>query len=314
MQRIAIVTDSGSDLSKAQQDRYGITVVPLVVRFGPETYLDGQLTADQFWDKVRGSPLHPETSQPSVGMFEEAFAPLVEQGHHVVCPIITSKHSGTLNSAYVASQSFPGRVTVFDTLSASLGEGYQAIAAAQAAANGHSLKEIIALLESTRARTHLFAALDTIEYVRRGGRVDQLIPSLERVTRVLGIKPLLSMVDGQLGLLGVARSHEKSIQRIQQQVAGHGPAEALIVAHTRLGDEALGFAQALAQHLSFPLNKVMIAEAGPALSSHAGPGGMAAIIVQRASPWLLPDPQLLGVNGYTIIANGCDCLCASVCF
>ena len=283
MPKIAIVTDSGCDLPKALQEQHGIHVVPLVVRFGTEVYLDGPLTLDEFWNKVQRGPSHPETSQPSSGMFEEAFAPLVGQGYRVLCPVITSKHSGTFNSAYAASLSFPGQVAVFDTLSLSLGQGYQAIAAAQAAADGNSLEEIIALLESIRARTHLFIGLDTIEYLRRGGRADQIIPVLERVVRVLKIKPLLELADGQLKLLGAARSHEKSRQRIQEEVIRYGPAEMLIAAHTRCADEVSVFAQALAERLDFPFEQVMIAEAGPALSSHAGPGVMAAAIVQRAA-------------------------------
>ena len=283
MSKIAIVTDSGCDLPKTIQNQYGIKVVPLVVRFGTEVYLDGQLTVDEFWNKVQQGPSYPQTSQPPTGMFEEAFAPLVEQGYHVLCLVITSKHSGTFNSAYAASQSFPEQVTVFDTLSLSLGQGYQTIAAAQAAADGQSLEEILALLESIRARTHLFIVLNTIEYLRRGGRADQIIPVLERVVRVLNIKPVLEVVDGQLKLLGAARSHEKGMQRIQEEVARHGPAEMLIVAHTRLSNEVSDFASTLARRLDFPLAKVIITEAGPVLSSHAGPGVMAAAIVQRAA-------------------------------
>ncbi len=123
MPKIAIVTDSACDLPEGLQNRHGIKVVPLVVRFGTEVYLDGQLTLGEFWNKARQGPPHPETSQPSAGMFEEAFAPLVEQGYHIICLVITSKHSGTFNSAYAASQSFPGQVTVFDTLSLSLAQG-----------------------------------------------------------------------------------------------------------------------------------------------------------------------------------------------
>jgi len=145
------------------------------------------------------------------------------------------------------------------------------------------VEEIIALLERIRARTHLLIGLDTIEYLRRGGRADQIIPVLERVVRVLNIKPILQVVDGQLKLLGAARSREKSMQRIQQGIAGYGHAEMLIVAHTQRGDEAPDFGRALAERLDFPFEEVMIAEAGPVLSSHAGPGVMAAAIVQHVA-------------------------------
>jgi DegV family protein with EDD domain len=281
MPKIAVVTDTGADLTPELCAQYGITTVPLVVRFGEEVYLDGQLSVDEFWKKAQQAPPYPQTSQPATGMFEEAFAKLIEQGNHVLCLTITSKHSGTLNSAYAAAQNFPGQVTVFDTLSLSLAQAYQAITAARAAAEGKSIEEILAQLESIRARTHLFILLDTIEYLRRGGRADQIIPVLEQVVRVLRIKPLLELVDGQLKLLGAARSREKGLERIQQEIANHAPAEMLIVVHTRQAEAASGFAHALAERIHFPPEQVMVTETGAALSSHAGPGVIAAAIVQQ---------------------------------
>lgn len=283
MSKIAIVTDTGADLSPAQQAEYGITVIPLVVTFGTESYLDNQLTLDEFWSKVRQGPPFPATSQPPTGLYEEAFRALTAQGNHVLCLCITSKHSGTLNSAYAAAQNLPGQVTVFDTLSLSLAQAYQAITAAQMAAQGHRLEDILARLESIRARTHFCIALDTIEYLRRGGRADQIMPILESVCRVLNIKPLVGVVDGQLKPLGAARSREKSWQQIIQELSKHLPAEAVIVAHTRLAAEAPGFARMLAEQLHFPLEQIPIAETGAILSSHAGPGVMAAAVVQRES-------------------------------
>jgi DegV family protein with EDD domain len=283
MPKIAIVTDTGADLTPAQQAQYGITVVPLIVRFGTETYQDNQLPLDEFWAKVRQGPPFPGTSQPPTGLFEEAFRSLIAQGNHVLCLCITSKHSGTVNSAYAAAQSFPGQVTVVDTLSLTLAQAHQAITASRMAAQGHSLEEILARLESIRARTYFGIALDTIEYLRRGGRADQVMPVLERVCRMLNIKPLLAVVDGQLKLLSAARSREKSWQHIIQELSKHVPAEAVIVAHTRLAAEAPGFARMLAAQLNFPLEQIPIAETGAILSSHAGPGVMAAAVVQRSS-------------------------------
>jgi DegV family protein with EDD domain len=282
MPEIAVVTDTACDLPKPTRDKYGIQTVPLVVRFGTDECLDTELTVDEFWRRAHQAPPYPGTSQPSAGMFEEAFAPLVEQGAHVLCLTITSRHSGTFNSAYVASQRFPGQVTVFDTLSLSLGQGYQAIAAAQAAADGHSLEEIVAQLESIRARTRFLIALDTIEYLRRGGRADQVMPILERVVRFLNIKPVLDVVDGHLSLLGASRSRAKAMQRMQEELAKHAPAEMVVVIYTQPSSEAPEFAQTLAEHLDFPLDQIMIAETGPVLSCQGGPGIIAAAVVQRA--------------------------------
>jgi len=283
MSNIAVVTDTGADLSPAQQAQHGITVVPLVVTFGSETFMDDQLPIDEYWRKVREGPAHPQTSQPPTGLYEKAFASLIAQGYHVLCLAITSKHSGTLNSAFAAAQSFPGQVTVFDTLSLSQAQAYQVIRAAQMAREGRSLDDILAQLESLRERTRFCIALDTIESLRRGGRADQIIPVLERVCRVLNIKPLLQISDGQLKLLGAARSHEKSHQQIIAELAKYAPAEHVVVAHTRLASEAPRFAQALAERLQFPLDQVIVVETGAILSSHAGPGVMAAGVIQRAA-------------------------------
>lgn len=283
MSKIAVVTDTGADLTPSQQAEHGITVVPLVVTFGTESYLDNQITVEQFWMRVRQGPHHPMTSQPPPGLFEQAFRDLIAQGNHVLCLCITSKHSGTLNSAHTAAQSFPGQVTVFDTLSLSLAQGYQAITAAGMARQGHSLEHIVETLESIRARTHFIIALDTIESLRRGGRADQIIPILERVCRVLNIKPLVEIADGQLKLAGAARSREKSRRQIIDELAKFAPAEAVMVAHTRLPQEAPEFARALADRLSFPVEQVAIAETGAILASHAGPGVIAAAVVQRAA-------------------------------
>lgn len=281
MSRVAIVTDSACDLSKALQEKHGITVVPLVIRFGQEVYLYGQITLEQYWEKVSEGTHPPETSQPSAGQFEQAFAPLVEKGYHVLCLTVTSKHSGTFNSAYAASQSFPGKVTVFDTLAISLGHGYQVIAAAEAAAAGRSVEDILVMLESIRARTHMVICLDTIEFIRRGGRADKLIPALDRMTRVFKIKVLLHVVAGELKPMGVARSRAKSVLRMKDDIARHGPAEMLIVAHTRLPDEVASLAESLAEQEGFPLHDILVGEVGPALSSHAGPYALAAAIVPR---------------------------------
>jgi DegV family protein with EDD domain len=283
MPRIAVVTDSGCDLPKSLQDQYNITTVPLIVRFGEEQFLEHELTRERFWEKASQAPPYPATSQPSAGQFEAAFAPLIEGGHHVLCLTITSKHSGTFNSAYVASQTFPDQVTVFDTLSLSLMQGYQAILAAQAAGEGRSLDEILHLLESTRSRTHLFIGLDTIEYLRRGGRADALMPFIERVARVFNIKPILQVIDGELKLLGAPRSTQKAGQRMQQEVAVRAPAEMVSAIHIRANDTVHAFAKALADSVDFPAAQVMIGEAGPVLSCQGGPGVLAAGVVQKAA-------------------------------
>jgi len=283
MTDIAIVTDRGCDLSPEQRTRHDITVVPLIVRFGEEVLLDdGSLDADAFWDRVAASPTFPQTSQPSAGMFEEAFAPLVAAGRHVLCPLITGRLSGTLNAAYAAAQRFPGKVTVFDTRSLSLGQALQVLAAAVAARQGRAVEAIVGTLESIRARSHLFIALDTVEFLRRGGRAGKLMPLVDRILRALHVRPLLRLDDGELKLMGAARSASKAVHRLVDEIARLGPIEALAVAHTRRPEQAADLAATLARRLGLAPEAVLLAEAGPALSAHAGPGVLAAAAVRKA--------------------------------
>jgi DegV family protein with EDD domain len=284
MADIVIVTDRASDVSLEDRRRLDITLVPLLVRFGEDEYLDdGSLSDDVFWDRVASAHTFPQTSQPSVGMFEAAFEPLVAAGRHVLCPLLSGRLSGTFNAACLAARRFPGRVTVFDTRSLSLGQGFHVLRAAVAAREGRSLDDIVHLLESLRARSHLFIALDTVEFLRRGGRAGRLMPMLDRVLRALRIRPLLKVEDGDLKVLGVARTMHKALARITDEVVRLGPVEALAVAHTRRPAEATEFAALLAERLGLRPDATLLTEAGPALSAHAGPGVLAAAVVRRGS-------------------------------
>jgi DegV family protein with EDD domain len=278
---VRIVTDSSCDLPTALTEALKITVVPLVVRFGSEVYLDGQLSREEFWSRTLSAPPYPETSQPSVGAFEETFDRLTADGFSVVCLTLTSKHSGTYNSAWVASQRFAGLVHVVDTATISLGHGLQVLAAARAAAAGRIAEEIIALTTNLRQRMRMFILLDTIEYLRRGGRADSLIPILDRVARALRVKPLLTLVNGRLSLLTLARSQNHGLSRLRQEVERLMPVEYLAVAHSRFAETATNMAQKLARLTRLPLSDVVIAETGPALASHAGPGVIGVAAVRR---------------------------------
>lgn len=283
MDAIAIVTDRACDLSPEERERHGITVVPLVVRFGDDVILDdGGLSAEEFWRRVEASHTFPQTSQPSIGMFEEAFAPLVEAGKHVICPLITGRLSGTYNAACAAAQRFAGKVTVVDTRSLSLGQAFQVLAASLAARQGQAVEAIVHALAGIRERTHLIIMLDTVEFLRRGGRAGALMPLVDRVLKVLRVRPLLRLEDGQLKLLGAARSVSGALHRIGEEIARLGPIEQLAVAHTQRSAEAAEFAAALARRLNLAPEGILIAEAGPALSAHAGPGVLAAAVVRKA--------------------------------
>jgi len=275
---ILVVTDSSSDLPQRLVERFKIAVVPLIVRFGSEVYQDGELSLEEFWRKAAG-PHHPQTSQPSVGAFEQCFERLIAQGKQVLCLTITSKHSGTFNAACLAARRFGKAVEVFDSLSLSLGLGLQVLVAAQAAWEGRSMADILALLEDMRTRMQVTIVLDTLESLRRGGRADSFIAVVDRMARALNIKPIISVVDGQLRLLGAARSFRGGLKRVLNLVGRLGPLEHLAVVHTRIQETAGQMADRLAESTGFPRERIWVRETGTVLASHGGAGLIGVLAV-----------------------------------
>jgi len=270
-QTIRIVTDSGGDLPIHLRQELDIEVVPLALTFGQEVYRDGDLTVDEFWAKAAG-PHHPQTSQPPVGAYEEVFERLVGLGKRVLCVTITGKHSGTFNAAHLAAQRFGEAVTAFDSLSLSLGEGVQALAAAKAARAGRSMSEILALLESLRGRMRLLIVLDTLENLRRGGRAAAFIAVADRMARALNIKVIINLDEGQLRLSGAARSFKSTLARVLTMVEQMGPLEHLAIVHTRNLSTAEQVLEQLVQRIGFPRERIWLRETEGVLAVHAGPG------------------------------------------
>jgi DegV family protein with EDD domain len=278
---IRIVTDSSCDLPAEVLAEFQIEVVPLNVHYGTEVYPDGELSLEAFWEKAEG-PEPLRTSQPAVGAFEQVFEGLVAQGKEVLCVTLTGKHSGTFNSAQLAAQRFGPAVRVFDSESLSLGLGLQALRAAQAAWTGSSMAEILALLEDLRGRMRLTIVLDTLENLKRGGRADGFIAVAERMTSALKIKVLINLVEGQLRLVGPARTFEGALRRMLTMVEGMGPVEDLAVVHARRQEMAAGVVEALARRTRFPKEEIWLAETGAVLATHAGRGVIGVLAVPLA--------------------------------
>lgn len=281
--KVHVVTDSSSDMPPELLEAEGIEMVPLIVRFGDEVYDETNLSADDFWQKAQG-PHHPQTSQPPVGRFEQVFARLVEAGQQVICATVTAKHSGTFNSARLAAERFGQAVQVFDSQSLSLGLALQALVANSAARTGQSLQEIMTMLEDLRARTRVVILLDSLESLRRGGRADAFIAAAERMTRALNIKLLINVVEGQLKLLGAARSAKGGLKRIVKMVEELGPLEHLAVAHTRSPALAEELAAWLSERTGFSRERIWVRETGAVLSTHAGRGVIAVMAVPAPQP------------------------------
>lgn len=277
---LRIVTDSSCDLPGELLERFKIAVVPLVVSFGTESYFDLDLSPEAFWEKAADLAA-PRTSQPSPGVFEEIFAELVEQGKQVICVTLTGKHSGTADTAGLAARRFGEVVRVFDSHSLSLGVGFQVWEAARAAAAGCSMEEVIALLEDLRSRVRVMVVLDTLESVRRGGRADGFISIVDRMTRMLRIKPIVGFEEGRLQLLGIARSFRSALDRVLEMVEEVEALEHLGVVHARNREKAEALADRLAERTGFPRAEVLVREAGAVVASHAGSGAMGVFAMPK---------------------------------
>lgn len=275
---IGIVTDSSCDLPGQWLDELKIAVVPLVVRFGGDSFSDGELSADEFWMKAQG-PEPPRTSQPSMGAFEEAFSRLLEQGKQVLCLTVTGAYSGTYNVAQLASQRFGEAVRVLDSRAFSLGLGIQALVGAQLAQAGASMDEIMDKLADIRDRTRIVLVLDTMENLKRGGRARLLVAAAERMAKALDIKPVINLVDGELRLMGAVRSFGRGLGRLRKWVESMGPVEYLAVVHTRQQKLAEELADRLAEITGMPRDRIWVRETGPVLASHGGPGIVGVLAV-----------------------------------
>lgn len=266
---VRVVTDSGADIDASLAKELDISVVPMTVHFGRDVYLHTELSDDAFWEKVAAGG-EPGTSQPPVGLFEQVYERLIAAGHEVLCVTITGRHSGTFSSASAAALRFGERVRVMDSLSLSLGQGFQVLAAARAALEGKALAQVAQVAERVRERTRILILLDSLEHIRRGGRAAALMPLLHRVTSMLHIKPVLDIVDGRLGLHTLARSYQRGLSKIVDEIAESAPLAQLAVIHTRCAEVAERVADQLSERIGFPRNEILVAETGPVLSVHAG--------------------------------------------
>ncbi len=279
MAPVKIVADSGCDLPQSVLERYGIVIVPLVVQIGDDSFYHGEFDPEVLWRRLPHE--HATTSGPPLGLFRQTFERLVEAGHDVVCITLTSKHSGTFNTAWAAAQEFADRVRVVDSRSISLGMGVQVLAAAIAAQAGRAADEIVRLVEDLRDRTHVRLVLSTLEYVRRGGRLARLMQAVDRMCQVLNIKPILGIVDGELHLMGAARSLKGAIRYIERESSGWRPVEQIAVAHTRLPDLVEEMARRLAEEFQVMRDQILVQEAGPVFAVHAGPGALGVVLVAK---------------------------------
>ncbi len=274
---IKVVADSASSITPEEARSSAIHILPIHITFGDRTFLDGvDLDAAGFYERLRSSPTLPVTSQPSVGAYLELFQELTADGSEVVCVTLSSGLSGALVAAQTAREMLAERpIHVFDSWGISVGEALLALAAADMAAAGRPAAAILARLEALRAQMRTYLVLDTLEYVRRGGRVSGVEALLGTM---LSIKPIVHMVEGKLVVRERVRSKARAVARMlelaEQEVGREGPVWCG-VGGADCPDEVLALEQAVSAR--FRCARLWHAETGPTIATHGGPGviGMA---------------------------------------
>ena len=271
MGKIKVVTDSAADVPSELAQRLDITVLPCYVIFGSEVYRDGvDLTPREFYDKLARSPILPSTSQPPLGLFVETYQNLLQESEGIVSIHIASTLSGIFNAARVAADALSAApIVVVDSQQLSMGTGWQVIMAAQAAQEGHTLAEVVYLLQAIRPRARAAAMLDSLEHVRRSGRIS-------RVTALMGtalrVKPLLQIAIGEVTAIATVRTRRKALRRLAELMADQGAFRELCVAHANATDAA----QEVIERLStvHPRERLLICQAGAAVTTHLGLGAV----------------------------------------
>ena len=265
---VRVVTDSACDLPDEIVDQLGIEVVPLTIRFGSEEFVDRkELSAPEFWRRLEGSPTLPETAAPSAGAFEAAFRGLASDGADgIVCIDLSSKLSATMQSAQVAAKAMEGTcpVVVIDSLTGSMGIGNLVVSARRTARGGGSLDDIVRDVTSQRDRTKLFGTLDTLEYLRKGGRIGKAQALLGSM---LSIKPVIELRDGIVEEAGKVRTRSKALRTLADYV-GRQPVERLAVLHGDAPDldELLDLVSPYV-----PRDEILVGTVGPVIGTHSGP-------------------------------------------
>ncbi len=280
MKQFAVITDSTSNLSPGPAEELGIPVIPLNVHWGNETYIDGvTLDAPTFYRMLQERKDMPKTSQPSAGTFIE-FLTAVAEEHKVdaiLAVLISAELSGTMASAiqarsYLAESNPDLRVELVNSNSASMGLGLQVLVAQQAAREGKTIEEAMADVRRCQHASHLLFAVDTLEYLHRGGRIGG---AARLLGSALNLKPVLTIQEGRVEALEKVRSRNKSLRRVvdiaEERLAGRQPADLSIV-HAEADADLPAFTEMVVERLK--PKHLHTRTLSPVVGTHGGPGTM----------------------------------------
>ena len=277
---VRIVTDSSCDLPQGMADALGIRIVPLSVRFGDTEYIDRTtITAAEFWSKCAASPTLPETAAPSPGQFEETYRSLAAEGATAIVVVsLSSDLSATMQSAELAARAVaPGiDVRIVDSRNASMGLGLTVLACAELAATGASVDEVVARAQSVIPRTRVCAALDTLDNLKKGGRIGGAKAML---ATVMSIKPLISITNGLVAEAGKQRTRSKALAHLVDILRNQEvPIERLSVLNAQCSDVD-AFVAMVKEVYS---GEIIIGDIGAVIGTHAGQGTIGIVFLLSA--------------------------------
>lgn len=277
---VKIITDSTSDMPTEVAKELGITVIPLYVHFGSDAYRDGiDLTTDQFYPKMVKSKVIPTTSVPAPADFAKAYDRLSEETDEILVLTISRKLSATYDSAKqgLAERKTKCPIELLDSRLALMGLGLIAIAAAKAANKGANLKDVLALTKENIPRLDMRIAFDTLEYLRRGGRIGK---AQAFFGSLLKVNPILTIKDGEVYPAARERSRAKAVDYLVNFAAGYTKIEEMAVEDATTPDEADGLVERLSA--SFPKEDIYRSKVSPVIGAHVGPRVLSVIVLGEA--------------------------------
>lgn len=267
---IKIITDSTSDIPRDMAEQLGIRVVPIYVRFDDKIYRDGvDIESDEFYKMLTTSPKHPATSQPTPEDFESVYNDYCEDVDGIISIHISSKISGTCNSAMIAQKMLGSRcpIEVVDSQFNSAGLALVTMAAARLAKAGESMETIMAEVRRAISQVHMFGVFETMKYLARSGRVSRTIVTAANILKVV---PLLTFHEGEIVRSGLVRSISQGMDRLYKFVESKKNIMELVIVHSAVPEQA----EKLKQRLSwlFPAELITTLKMGAGLGVHGGPG------------------------------------------
>lgn len=270
---IKVVVDSTADVPSETREMYDITVVPLYIHFGRESFRDNvDLSRDEFYRRLVSGDILPKTAAPSIGDFAQVFRRLVDDGHEVLSLSMSGALSATFSSAQQAAQQADGaRIACIDSHCAAMPMTYMAVAAAEAARAGHSLKEVVSLMESLRPRMVIYTAFETLRYLEKGGRIGRMRAFLGTM---LSVKPILTLNNGEFYPVEQVRTWKRVPGRMVDLMLSRGAFEQLDILYTTGVENAERLADMCAEIGLMARERIRPVQVGAVIGTHFGPGSL----------------------------------------